>query len=390
MKHIYLSALCLLLITGCSSSKKLMQRGNYDALIQKSIKNLIKDPSSEEDALMLDKAYNLANERDLERIKYLKTENNPRSYDELYQIYSGLKNRQTSVKKVLPLRINGRTIQYEYVDYDRHMVEAKKNAAEYYYDNATKLMNNNTKESYRQAYYEFRKSKDYMGSAFPNIDNLINECRYLGISRVLVGVVNNTLFKLPDDFISNILTLDTREFSGEWIEFHVRKLDNQTVYDYYVDLVLQHIDISPDMVSDKDYVEKKTIEDGFNYVLDSRGNVMKDSLGNDIKVKKYKDITCTVIETFQQKHCTLQGYLEIISLNPKQLLKKEPVAASTHFEHVSARAIGDINALKPETRKLIEQKRLPFPDDFTMIYDCTETIKLSIRDALQANRSLIQ
>ena len=121
-------------------------------------------------------------------------------------------------------------------------------------------------------------------------------------------------------------------------------------YDYYVDLVLQFIDISPDLVSDKDYVEKKTIEDGFTYVLDSKGNVMKDSLGNDIKVKKYKEITCTVIETLQQKDCTIKGNLEIISVNPKQLLKKEPVAATTHFEHLSARAIGDINALKPETK----------------------------------------
>ena len=390
MKHLYLTALIMFLLTGCSSSKKLMERGNYDALIQKSVKNLIKDSSSEEDAEMLDKAYKLANERDLERIKYLKTENNPQSYDELYQTYSSLKYRQTSVRKVLPLRIGGRTIQYEYVDYDKYMVEAKKKAADYYYENATRLMNNNTKESYRQAYYEFKKSKDYMGSAYPGIDNSINEARYLGISRVLLGVVNNTLFNLPDEFLNNVLTIDTREFSNEWVEFHVRRLDNETQYDYNVDLVLQFIDVSQDIVSDKDYIEKKTIEDGFNYVLDSKGNVMKDSLGNDIKVKKYKDITCTVIETLQEKHCTIQGVLEIISVNPKQLLKKEPIAASTHFEHISARAIGDVNALKPETKKLIQMKRLPFPDNFSMIYDCTETLKLSIHDALMANRSLIQ
>ena len=390
MKNIYLSALSLLLLVGCHSTKKMLQQGNYDALIQKTVKNLIKDSSSEEDAVMLDKAYILANERDLERIKYLKTENNPRSYDEMYAIYSNLKNRQTSVRKVLPLRIGGRTVQYEYVDYDKYMVEAKKKAADYYYENATNLMKTNTKESYRQAFYEFKKAKDYMGSAYPGIDNLINESRYLGISRVLVGVVNNTLFKLPDEFINNVITIDTREFANEWVEFHVRRLDSETQYDYYVDLILQTIDISPDIVSDKDYIEKRTIEDGFNYVLDSRGNVMKDSLGNDIKTKKYKDITCTVIETLQQKHCTIKGNLEIISVNPKQLLKKEPVAASTHFEHISARAIGDINALKSETMKLIQVKPLPFPDDFGMIYDCTETLKLSIHDALRYNRSLIQ
>ncbi|MBN1413677.1 MAG: hypothetical protein JW973_01150 [Bacteroidales bacterium] len=390
MKSIYILFISLLLLVGCSSSKKLMQKGNYDAVIQKSVKKLVKDPSREEDAVMLDKAYALANARDQERIKYLKLENNPASYDEIYAIYNNLKNRQTTVRKVLPLNIGGRTVRYDYVDYDKQMVEAKKKAADYYYDNANRLMKLNTKESYRQAYYEFRKAKNYMGSAYPNIDNLINESHYLGISRVLVEVVNNTHIKFPDEFLGNISTLDTREFANEWTEYHLERMDRETQYDYYVDIVLQMVDISPDMASDKDYIEKKTIEDGFTYVLDSKGNVMKDSLGNDIKVKKYKEITCTVIETLQQKHCTIKGNLEFIAASTNQLLKKEPIAASTHFEHRSARAIGDINALTPETKKLIQLKRIPFPDDFSMIYDCTETLKLSIHDALKYNRSLLQ
>jgi hypothetical protein len=390
MKKYCVPVILILLATGCSSPEKLLQHGNYDALIEKSVKNLIKNPNSEEDAIMLDKAYNLANERDLDRIKYLKTENNPGSFDEIYNLYANLKNRQSSVRRVLPLKIDGRTVQYEYVDYDQYMVEAKRKAADYYYQNASRLMNVNTKEAYRQAYYEFIRARDYMGSAYPDIDKLINDARYLGISRVLMGVVNNTQFKLPDEFISNVITIDTREFANEWVEFHVRHLDRDTEYDYYVDLVLQIIEVSPDLVSEKDYVEKKTIEDGFNYALDARGNVMKDSLGNDIKIKKYKDIQCTVIETLQQKHCTIKGDAEIVSVNPKQLLKKEPFAATTHFEHLSARAVGDVKALKPETQKLIEVKPMPFPDDFAMIYDATETLKLSIRDALKYNRSLIR
>jgi hypothetical protein len=390
MKKIYPALLIIIIIMGCSSPEKLLRQGNYDALIQKSVKGLIKNPDKEEDAILLDKAYNLANERDMDRIKYLKTENNPRSFDEIYQLYSSLKNRQMTVRKVLPLKIGGRSVQYPFINYDNYMVEAKKKAADYYYDNGINLMKNNTKESYRQAYYEFSKAKDYMGSVYPDIDKQINDSRYLGISRVLVGVVNNTLFKLPDEFINNVSTIDTREFNNEWTEFHVRRLDRETQYDYYVDLILQIINVSPDMTSQKDYIEKRTIEDGFNYAYDARGNVMKDTAGNDIKIKKYKDISCTVIETLQQKDCSIKGELEIISANPKQLLKKEPIAATTHFEHLSARAIGDFAALRPETQKLIQIKPVPFPDDFGMIYDCTETLKLSIRDALKYNRTLIK
>ena len=390
MKKLILVTLSFMLLFGCSSPKKMLQKGNYDAVIQKCVKSLVKDKSSEDDAIMLDKAYKLANDRDLDRIKYLKAENDPAAYDEIYSIYGALKDRQNIVKRVLPLNFEGRTVQYPHVDYDKYMVEAKKNAADYYYDNATKLMKVNTKDSYRQAYDEFNRAKDYYGSAYPGIDNLINESKSLGTSRVLLSVVNNTMLKLSDDFINDIITIDSREFNNEWLEFHFQDLDSKVVYDYYVDLVLQFINISPDLVSDKDYVEKKTIEDGFTYVLDSKGNVMKDSLGNDIKVKKYKDITCSVIETLQQKDCTIKGNLELTSTNPKQLLKKEPVAATSHFEHKSARAIGDMNALKPETQMLLKSVRVPFPDNFSMIYDCTETLKMAVHDAFKANISFIR
>jgi hypothetical protein len=40
---------------------------------------------------------------------------------------------------VLPLNINGRTVTYEYVDYDAEAVSAKKKAAEHYYENGQKL-----------------------------------------------------------------------------------------------------------------------------------------------------------------------------------------------------------------------------------------------------------
>jgi len=390
MKKLLLAALSLLLLVECSSSKKMMQKGNYDAVIQKCVKSLLKDKSKEDDAVLLDKAYKLANERDLDRIKYLKEENDPAVFDEIYSLYGALKARQSNVKKVLPLTIQGRKVQYQQVDYDRQMVEAKKKAADYYYTNATKLMKVNTKESYRQAYYEFNTAKDYYGSSYPGIDNLINEAKSLGTSRVLMTVINKTMLKLPDDFVDDIIAMDPREFGNEWLELHFQDLDSKTSYDYYVDLVLQFIDISPDMASEKDHVEKKTVDDGFTYVLDSKGNVMKDSLGNDIKVKKYKEISCSVIETHQQKDCTIKGILEFTSVKPKQLIKKEPVAATSHFEHFSARAIGDVNALKQETKLLLKSGRIPFPDNFSMIYDCTETLKLAVHDALRANISLIR
>ena len=110
----------------------------------------------------------------------------------------------------------------------------------------------------------------------------------------------------------------------------------------------------------------------------------------NIKIKKYKEIQCTVIESRQQKDCQIKGEIEFLSANPQSLLKKQPVGAGTHFEHVSARAIGDVNALTPEIKKLVELEPIPFPDDIHMIIDCTEALKRAINDAIHYNRGLIQ
>ncbi len=386
MKTLSYMLLILLIASGCASTKKLLGKGHYDKVIDKSVKKLIKNPGSEKDAINLNKAYELANERDLERINYLKMEGNPDTWDEIYHRYSILKTRQEKVKKVLPLNIGGKSINYEYVDYNAKIVEAKTKAADYYYEHGKELMANNNKESYRQAYYEFRKAKDYKGGSYQNIDNYISEARYNGISRVLVYTGNSTHLRLSQEFMDNLLAFKSDGLNSEWVEFHLEPLDRDIEYDYNIEINLQIIDISPEMIKTREYIEKKTVENGYEYVLDKRGNVMKDSLGNDIKVKKYKDLTCTIIERIQEKSVTIKGEIEIISTNPARLITKEPVAASTYFDHVSARAVGDIEALKPETRKLLEIEPLPFPDDFAMVYDCSEALKNSIRDVIIHNR----
>jgi hypothetical protein len=67
MKKTLLFTFIALLIASCGGINKKLQRGDYDGIINKSIKKLIKDPDDSEDIQLLDKAYKLANERDLER-----------------------------------------------------------------------------------------------------------------------------------------------------------------------------------------------------------------------------------------------------------------------------------------------------------------------------------
>jgi len=379
-----------LLLTGCGSTTKKLQRGNYDAVIDKTVKKLIKRPNLE-DAVEMDRAFKLANERDIDRIKYLAMENNPDSYDEIFAKYNMLKERQRKVRTVTPITFEGKTFSYEYVDYDAEMIAAKRKAADFFYNNGKGLLENALqKEDYRTAYYQLMKASEYSGGQFPDIDEMIFETHMKGISRVIVEVANQSPLQLPSQVEEDLISFDTRGLSSEWVEYHFKHIDEEAQYDYAVVVKVLSIMVSPDQVKNTDEIFNKKIDDGFDYVLDANGNVMKDTAGNDIKIQKFKDITCTLIETQQFKSVEIRGEVEILSMQPQMLMQKEPFGAANQFEHSSARAVGDVGALTDEALKKSQQEKIPFPSDVEMVMMCTETVKPAIRNAIYANRQLIK
>jgi hypothetical protein len=270
----------------------------------------------------------------------------------------------------------------------QEMVVAKKNAADFYYAHGQELMKNNTRESYRQAYYEFVRAQEYVGD-YEGIDQMLRESRQLGISRVYVTLKNYSPTKFPETFEKELLALDLPRLNSEWVEYHTSIPDSDMQFDYLVNINLKNVAVSPDRQFQRDTLVKATVEDGFDYVKDARGNVLKDSLGNDVKVKKYKELQCALIRTFQVKECVIDGDVEMLSLYPEKTIKKEPIGATSNFEHVSARAIGDVNALTADQKRMLQSQIIEFPTDLDMVIMCTENLKRAIRGFMEANRRYI-
>jgi hypothetical protein len=377
-----------LLLAGCGSSKKQLEIGNYDAAINKAVIELRKNPKSSKDIETLERAMDIALEQDNERIRLLKIEGRSNAWDELYLIYKKMSDRQTAVRTVTPIQYEGRTIEWPYVDYMQEMVVAKKNAADFYYAHGQELMKNDTRESYRQAYYEFVRAQEYVGD-YEGIDQMLRESRQLGISRVYVTLKNYSPTKFPETFEKELLALDLPRLNSEWVEYHTSIPNSDTQFDYVVNINLKNVAVSPDRQFQRDTLVKATVEDGFEYIKDARGNVLKDSLGNDVKVKKYKDLQCALIRTFQVKECVIDGDVEMLSLYPEKTIKKEPIGANSNFEHVSARAIGDVNALTAEQKRMLQSQIVEFPTDLEMVIMCTENLKRAIRGFMEANRRYI-
>jgi len=370
-----------IVMSGCGSSKKQLERGNYDAAIDKSVKQLRRDPNDKKQIATLQTAYKIANEQDNERVRFLKMEGKPNNWDEIYLVTKRLYDRQALVRTVPNFDV-------PFVDYMQEMVIAKRKAADFYYAHGTELMKSNLKESYRQAFGEFIRAKNYVGD-YEGIDNKIMEAKNKGMSRVFVVIQNKSILKFPKEFEESLLALDLPSLNSDWVEYHIQNLDQNNQYDYFINVNVNNIAVTPNNTAQRDSVIKREIEDGFTYVLDKKGNVMRDSLGNDIKIKKFKTVQCALVESVQSKACRIEGDVEVIQVNPNKLLKKDPIGAQSNFNHVSSRALGDLQALNPQQLERTKTSPLPFPADIEMVIRCSDNLKMAIRGAIQNNRRYI-
>lgn len=362
-----------------------MQIGQYDFAIQKAVQRLAKKPTKEKFIVILDKSYKNANQQNLDRINFLKATGEPDIWDEVFDNYGTMKRRQEFVK-TLPNNVLT-AISFKSTNYDQEIIEAKKKAAEYFYAHGNKLLEKGDKASVRLAYEEYLKVKVYY-QEYKDIDAQILKAKTLGISQVLFKMQNTSGIPLPANFEEELTKISLTDLNGLWVNYDTKEVQNRS-YDYLIKVDIKGILVSPESVKETEHTESKDVQDGWQYMLDKNGNVMKDSLGNDIKSPKYKTITCLVIESYQKKTAIITANIDYLNNITKQLVKTNPISSQALFDHIAVRTVGNIEALKPETKQKIGSTPVPFPTDPAMILMADDILKNMTRDIIRANKYLI-
>lgn len=378
--------LIILIIAGCTSSKKYLESGNFDMATKKSVAKLRKKPDNEKELFVLTQAFKQANMQNLERIDFLRKSGQPDIWEEVFENYKTLKQRQDLVK-TLPQQILN-AIGYQFHDYDNDIIDAEKKACDYYYAHGLKLLGNKDKLSARQAYDEFLKIKRHY-SDFKDVNMLIKQAAEMGTSHVILYMQNNSHAYLPNDFEYEFLKISLSDVNSKWVMYDTKEVEG-TAYDYAIVVNLKVIDVSPEHLKEKVWTEAKTIQDGWTYKLDSHGNVMKDSLGNDIKEPKYIRIECHLKETQQHKEAVLSGKVDFYNNISKNLITSENISANSVFNNGYLMANGDLRALTPDTQKRLGSAPMPFPSDFDMILMANEFLQKAVKEIVRNKSYLIK
>jgi hypothetical protein len=373
-----------LVVSSCISSKSYYNKGYYDTAIQKSSKKLIKNPNKEKQINILHKSYLIANQKDNERIAFLRSSGQPEIWEEIFELYNRMKRRQDIVKFLDPKILQ--QMNFQNINYDNEILSARQNAAEYFYANGLKYLNENSRHSSRLAYYELQKVKKYYQN-FRDTDKLIREAEEKGTVNILFQVKNATNLIMPQGFVSELTQLNLTDMNVLFRRFY-NNTGYNIRYHYNISLLVNDIIVSPEQIKEVHYSESKNIQDGFQYLLDQNGNVMKDSLGNDIKVPKFVTISCNIVEVAQFKAVNVGATIQIVNeLN--QVLVQEPLYGEWIFDNRYLLINGDQRALSEDTKLKLSWRPLPFPSSEFMILQTTDVLKRMSKDFVYKNRNLL-
>lgn len=390
MTRIYTILLLSLFISACASTKKSFDRQDYDGAVSIVVDKLLKNKKiKDEEILLLEEAYYRALEKDKSKIQQLKASANhrPEHWVDIFSLYSSMMKRQDAVVNVTPVYLsNGKVIQINALDFGPAREEARFQAAEYHYNTAQELLSTNLRSNARNAYNHLDCILYYYKD-FKDTKNLLAIAKDKGTTHVLMTVDKNPNLFLPQDFEYELFNYNYKSSLSDWVSLYTNP-NERNQFDFAVRLILTDSYISPGTIKESFYNEEKEVEDGWQYVYDPRGNVMKDSLGNDIKVPKYTKLTARVTETQMHRSATLRGTIDFYDFNRKSVVKQEIAQGESVFNYYYAVYTGNKNALSSESLKKIQNRPAPFPTDTDMIILATNEIKQQFRNIFRANSRL--
>lgn len=392
MKKILLYGTLAILFScsGVKRTQEALNSGNYWTAINKAITNIAENKSKKSNQpyiVMLEDAFKKNTEREIQHINFLRKEGNPANYEAIFKTYERLKSVQQQIRPLLPLRITdeNRKAQFSFKNYDAQIIASKEKLSNYLFTNAVGLLDSgSTKMDFRKAYddltYLQKISPDYRDTR-----QRTDEAYQKGLDYVIVEIYNNTDKVIPVRLEEELLNFNTYGLNNLWTEYHTNKLDNLD-YDYKMKVSFQNINISPEQIKEKQIIKEKQVKDGYSYVKDQRGNIVKDSLGNKIKTDNFKTVRADFYQFTQFKSAQVTGIVNFMDLKKQQQLNQYPLASEFVFEHSYANYDGDKRALDNELLSLLQLARVPFPSNEQMVYDAGEDLKNNLKNILGRQR----
>ena len=331
-------------LAGCKSASKLYQKGNYDEAVQVAVKKLQKDPNDPKLKSVVQDAYRYAVTDHENRIRNYSSMDNEMKWEWMYNEYSDLQNLHNVIFKAPSV--------YELVrpkDYSPDINANAAKASDVHYNRGMQLMNDNNKQSFKNAYREFKTAIGFKpGDA--NILRMMNEAYDAALTVVAIIPVNNYGFQYASynyqlqNFDNDIIRILQNNTANEFVKF-------------YSTLETQRLNIVPDEIVEMHFTQINIgrINDNYSTREISKEVVVKETVYKpDSVIKQYAKVKAIITTT--QRTMSSQGTLSINVRDTKgRSLWSDNVVGNSSWSTSFSSYTGDERALSDEDRTSLNQ-----------------------------------
>ncbi|NBC57565.1 MAG: hypothetical protein GVY05_04685 [Bacteroidetes bacterium] len=385
MKKLFLLIL-LAIMVGCNSTKrvkKAMLSGEYDKAINLAIKQIQKgkdNKKTEEQIVILEQAFKKYQDDKLKNIKLLQKDPTAQVEKKVYENYLDLYRTQRSIKPLLPLYKNDKKVKFKFKDISSELILAKKEYAEYLYNQGQSYMQKGEKQSYRTA-FDILNQLNQIAPDYKNTNQLLDEASFLGKNFVFVKAYNDTDVSIPESLESDILDFNTYGLDDQWTVYHANKKDGNP-YQFQINLIFETILFSPERIIEREKSIEKTVN--ITEIQTNRnGEIKTDSLGNELTIEKNIKASGLLTTVSQNKTVSIAAQVDYINMDTGQKINDFKLDSQFVFENTFASFNGDERALSEEQKLLLNNKAVPFPSHEQMLFDASEDVKIKLKSILK-------
>jgi tetratricopeptide (TPR) repeat protein len=333
------------LFFSCKSAEKMYLKGNYDEAVELAAKKLSKKPNDAGLLETLQNAYRFAVEDHESRIRNFSNSFEDLKYERVYHEYLGLQRLYDAVRRspnVFDI--------VQPTDYSAYITTYQQQAANARVERGLTLMDNNTKQGARDAYYEFQRALELKPGDL-NIRQKLDDAYASAVTNVVLLPLTRYGFQYSS------YNFDMNNFNYDILRYLNNNNNNRFVR-YYQDSEARGMNLRLD-----NSVEMRFSDVNIGRYRDQRSTreVTKQVVGKEIVYKKdsvVKEwITVKATITTTTRSVQADGLLQATVRDFNQRwLWSDTYRGDYSWQASFSTFTGDERALSEEDRKLIGQK----------------------------------
>lgn len=339
----YLSILLgsVLILGSCKSASKLYQQGRYDEAVELAAKKLAKKPNDASTLNILQNAYRFAVEDHERKIDNHANSNSDLRWESIYSEYASLQRLYDAIRRS-PSVYN----LVKPTDYSSFMLTYKEEASNARFDRGLEMMNQQSKEAYREAYYEFQKALELKPGDLA-IRQKIDEAYNNAVTNVVIQPLNRQGYQYSSyqyefsNFNQDVLRYLNSNSRSNFVKFYGGN-DRGMRVDNVVDLGFSEANIGR-------YRDERNSREVSRQVVAKEIVIKPDSV-----VKEYVTVKAQI--TTITRTLLAEGILQAtIRSHDNQFLWSDTYRSDYRWVATFASYTGDERALSEEDKRMVRQ-----------------------------------